>query len=137
MPIRLEDVQPNAAVRDILPDCLVTVVSVQWFGSEALEPRLVVAVEELVGDLTGRRLVGQLEVKRRAAGAVTITVTKNEILYSLNKPDDFILAIVEFLDDVTHRVHYVRRPFHREPDFGVTSVDYDFAKLIARAEEPS
>ena len=28
----------------------------------------------------------------------TITVTKNEILYSLNKPDDFILAIVEFLD---------------------------------------
>ena len=25
-------------------------------------------------------------------------MTKNEILYSLNKPDDFILAIVEFLD---------------------------------------
>jgi hypothetical protein len=78
-----------------------------------------------------------LEVKGRATGAETITVTKNEILYSLNKPDDFILAIVEFLDDVTHRVHYVRRPFHREPDFGVTSVNYDFAKLIARAEEPS
>jgi len=27
----------NAAVRGILPDCLVTVVSVQWFGSEAVE----------------------------------------------------------------------------------------------------
>jgi SNF2 family DNA or RNA helicase len=78
-----------------------------------------------------------LEVKGRATGAETITVTKNEILYSLNKPDDFILAIVEFMDDVAHRVHYVRRPFHREPDFGVTSVNYDFAKLIARAEEPS
>jgi hypothetical protein len=24
-------------------------------------------------------------------------------------------------------VHYVRRPFQREPDFGVTSVNYDFA----------
>jgi SNF2 family DNA or RNA helicase len=34
---KLEDLRPNAAVRGILPDCLVTVVSVQWFGSEALE----------------------------------------------------------------------------------------------------
>ena len=59
-------------------------------------------------------------------------MTKNEILYSLNKPDDFILAIVEFLDDDTHRVHYVRQPFQREPDFGVTSVNYDFAELLAR-----
>ena len=33
----LEDLQPDAAVRGILPDALVTVVSVQWFGSEALE----------------------------------------------------------------------------------------------------
>ncbi|MFZ3254678.1 MAG: helicase-related protein, partial [Syntrophales bacterium] len=35
--MQLEDLQPNAAVRGLLPDCLVTVVSVQWFGSEALE----------------------------------------------------------------------------------------------------
>src|SRR6266850_1500773 len=34
---RLEDLQPTAAVRGILPDQIVTVVSVQWFGSEALE----------------------------------------------------------------------------------------------------
>ena len=34
---RLEDLQPRAAVRGILPDSLVTVVNVQWFGSEALE----------------------------------------------------------------------------------------------------
>ncbi len=34
---RLEDLQPNAAVRGILPDSQVTVVGVQWFGSEALE----------------------------------------------------------------------------------------------------
>src|SRR5438477_1536276 len=33
----LEDLQPNASVRGILPDQLVTVTSVQWFGSEALE----------------------------------------------------------------------------------------------------
>jgi hypothetical protein len=77
-----------------------------------------------------------IEVKGRVAGAATITVTRNEILYSLNKPDDFILAIVEFQDDNTHRVHYVRHPFQREPDFGVTSVNYDFAELLERAEAP-
>jgi hypothetical protein len=77
-----------------------------------------------------------IEVKGRVAGAATITVTKNEILYSLNKPDDFILAIVEFHDDNTHRVHYVRCPFQREPDFGVTSVNYDFGELLTRAEAP-
>ncbi|MDS4022478.1 MAG: helicase-related protein [Candidatus Competibacter sp.] len=77
-----------------------------------------------------------IEVKGRVSGAPTITVTRNEILYSLNKPDDFILAIVEFLDGENHKVHYVRRPFSREPDFGVTSVNYDFADLLARAEAP-
>jgi hypothetical protein len=77
-----------------------------------------------------------IEVKGRVAGADTITVTKNEILYSLNKPDDFILALVEFLDGELHRVYYLRCPFRREPDFGVTSVNYDFAKLLARAEAP-
>ena len=77
-----------------------------------------------------------IEVKGRVSGADTITVTKNEILYSLNKPDDFILAIVEFLEGNSHHVHYLRQPFQREPDFGVTSVNYDFAELIARAEIP-
>jgi len=77
-----------------------------------------------------------LEVKGRVSGADTITVTRNEILYSLNKPEDFILAIVEFAGD-EHRVHYVREPFKREPDFGVTSVNYSFSELLARAGSPS
>lgn len=77
-----------------------------------------------------------LEVKGRVTDAQTVTVTKNEIIYSLNKPDDFILAMVEFLDGESHQVHYLRQPFQREPDFGVTSVNYDFAELRARAEEP-
>ena len=65
-----------------------------------------------------------------------ITVTRNEILYSLNKPDDFILAMVEFLPDDSHRVHYLRQPFRREPDFDVTSVNYTFGDLLTRAEAP-
>jgi hypothetical protein len=78
-----------------------------------------------------------IEVKGRASGADTITVTKNEILYSLNKPDEFILAIVEFMDDSTHRVHYVRRPFQREPDFAAASVNYAFRELLSLAGVPS
>ena len=106
--------------------------------------------EEIAAGRTRQAGTGKLrfiEVKGRVSGAPTITVTKNEILYSLNKPDDFILAIVEFDGDLpaapdgtaqagAHRVHYVRRPFQREPDFGVTSVNYDFAELLQRGEVP-
>ena len=70
-----------------------------------------------------------IEVKGRVEGAPTITVTRNEILFSLNKPDDYILAIVEFLEKGGHQVHYLRQPFKREPDFGATGVLYDFADL--------
>jgi hypothetical protein len=34
---KLEELQPNASVQGILPNCLVSVVNSQWFGSEALE----------------------------------------------------------------------------------------------------
>lgn len=34
--MRLEDIQPGAVLRGILPDAAVSVVSVQWHGSEAL-----------------------------------------------------------------------------------------------------
>jgi hypothetical protein len=78
-----------------------------------------------------------IEVKGRVTGAATITVTRNEILTSLNKPDDFILAIVEFEDSERHQVHYVREPFRREPDFGAASVNYSFTELLARAIEPA
>ena len=78
-----------------------------------------------------------IEVKGRAAGADTVTVTRNEILYSLNKPEDFILAMVEFLPHGQYSTRYLRGPFRSEPDFGVTSVNYDFAQLLARSEEPS
>ena len=87
--------------------------------------------------ITGTGKLRFIEVKGRVAGAPTITVTRNEILYSLNKPEDFILAIVEFLDESTHKVHYLRQPFSREPDFGVTSVNYDFSELLGRAGKPT
>ena len=81
-----------------------------------------------------------IEVKGRIKDAPTITVTKNEILFSLNKPNNYILAIVEFEDqsqNSDYKVYYVRHPFNKEPDFGVTSVNYDFSDLISRADPPN
>jgi hypothetical protein len=48
-----------------------------------------------------------------------------------------IPSVVEFFDGDTHRVHFVRQPFQREPYFDVTSVNYDFAELPGRAEVPA
>ena len=45
------------------------------------------------------------------------------------------LAVVE-VDGEAAMPRYVRRPFQSEPDFGVTSVNYDLGELLARAEEP-
>ena len=78
-----------------------------------------------------------IEVKGRLQGAKTVTVTKNEILIGLNKPDDFILAIVELDSEGKGVPQYVRRPFQREPDFGATSVNYNLAELLERAEDPA
>jgi len=91
---------------------------------------------DIESSVTGTGRLRFIEVKGRVSGADTVTITKNEILYSLNKPDDFILAIVEFQSGDAHRVHYLRRPFQREPDFGVTSVNYNMGELIARGEAP-
>ena len=105
-------------------------------GFEPVDRELEKLGYDIESRLPGSGKLRFIEVKGRVSGADTITVTKNEILYSLNKPDDFILAIVEYLDGGDHRVHYLRRPFQREPDFGVTSVNYNFAELLARAEGP-
>ena len=60
-------------------------------------------------------------------------MTRNEILTTLNKPDAFILAIVDVSDCFAAEPRYVRRPFQCEPDFGATSVTNKIADLVAHA----
>lgn len=76
-----------------------------------------------------------IEVKGRVKGADIVTVTKNEILTALNKPEDFILAIVE-VDGEWATPYYIRQPFQREPDFGVTSVNYKLIELLNKGVVP-
>ena len=68
-------------------------------------------------------------MKGRVKGATTVTVTRNEILTALNKPDDLYLALVE-VDGEETSVRYVQHPFKKEPDFAATSVNYDIGELI-------
>jgi superfamily II DNA or RNA helicase len=78
-----------------------------------------------------------IEVKGRRAGADTVTVTRNEILTGVNSPEQYILALVEVEGGQARQPRYVRKPFSKEPDFGVTSVNYDLSELLARGEAPT
>src|SRR5262249_24543204 len=59
---KLEDLQPHAAVRGILPESLVTVVTVQWFGSEALELTYKTPTGRVANELLYRHDEPRLEV---------------------------------------------------------------------------
>ena len=74
-----------------------------------------------------------IEVKGRAKGATTITVSKNEILTGLNRPDEFILAIVEVDGQDTNTV-YLKKPFKTAPDFTATSVNYNIVDLVGDSQ---
>lgn len=74
-----------------------------------------------------------IEVKGRAKGQTTITVTKNEILYGLNQADKFVLAVVLVDGDQHEGPFYVRQPFAQEPDWAVSSINLDLGQLLARA----
>ena len=104
-----------------------------------------VSAEKCGWDVTARppRVDGKLledrhiEVKGRAKGQSTITVSRNEIIYGLNQSDKFILAIV-IVDGEEHEgPYYIKEPFGQEPDFGVASINYDLSDLLSRAVPPS
>jgi hypothetical protein len=100
-----------------------------------------VSVEKCGWDITsqpqktnGKLAVARhIEVKGRALGQTTITVSRNEIIYGLNQADKFILAIV-LVDGANHQgPYYLKNPFNQEPDFGVASINYDLNELLAKA----
>jgi SNF2 family DNA or RNA helicase len=74
-----------------------------------------------------------IEVKGRAKGQSTITVTRNEIMYALNQAEKFLLAIVIVDGDSFEGPYYLRNPFGSEPDFGVSSINYDLFELLGKA----
>ena len=74
-----------------------------------------------------------IEVKGRAKGQSTITVSRNEIIHALNQTDKFLLAIVIVDGDDHKGPYYIRNPFNSEPDFGVASINYNLDDLLSKA----
>ena len=109
------------------------------FGYEVID----VSAEKCGWDVTARppMVDGKLlddrhiEVKGRAKGQSTITVSRNEIIYGLNQSNKFILAIVIVDGDEHEGPYYIRDPFTQEPDFGVASVNYDLKDLLSKVAD--
>ena len=76
-----------------------------------------------------------IEIKGRAKGQTTITVSRNEVLYGLNQSDKFILAIVIVDGDQTEGPYYIHNPFSQEPDWAVSSINLDLRELLQKAAE--
>jgi SNF2 family DNA or RNA helicase len=74
-----------------------------------------------------------IEVKGRTKGQTTITVSRNEVIYGLNQQDKFILAIVLVDGDSHEGPFYVIKPFTQEPDWAVTSINFDLDELTAKS----
>jgi hypothetical protein len=64
-------------------------------------------------------------------------LTKNEILASLNAPDNYILAIVRVDNGFAGDPTYIRGFFKRELGFAETAVVFDVAEIVSTGAPPS
>ncbi|HEY8905406.1 MAG TPA: helicase-related protein, partial [Rhodoferax sp.] len=132
-------VDANARARVELVAINAVMVAERALGHEVID----VSAQKCGWDVTSlpRAVDGKLppsrhiEVKGRAKGNTTVTVTRNEILYGLNQQDKFILAIVLVDGDQHQGPFYVTKPFTQEPDWAVTSINLDLDQLLAKAEK--
>ena len=84
----------------------------------------------------GLALERHIEVKGRAKGQDTITVTSNEIRHGLNQKEKFVLAVVIVDGEQAESVHYIPMPFTQEPDWAEASKNLDLGRLLERALAP-
>ena len=133
------DAEARARVEQVAMDAVMEME--KSFGHKVKD----VSAEKCGWDVTARPEPGpggtvkpdrHIEVKGRAKGQSTITVSRNEIAYGLNQADKFILAIVVVNQDDFEGPFYVTKPFQSEPDFGVASVNFDLKELLSRAVSP-
>ena len=78
-----------------------------------------------------------IEVKGRAEGGDTITVTTNEMLVALNSGERFVLAVVPIGEGgFAHQPVYVRKPFDRAPDPDACATIFKLDVLMKRGTGP-
>jgi hypothetical protein len=83
---RPEDLKPNCAIRGVLPGGLVTVVSVAWFGSDAIELNYKNAAGRVGNELLYRDREADLEIVETGYPLVTDVVSETRKARAEEKP---------------------------------------------------
>src|SRR5436853_3388075 len=148
----LEDLKPNASVRGILPDCLMTVISVQWFGPAALELTYKNPTGRVANELLYRHDEARLEVVEQGRpwsfdgdGALFRLVSEAHRIRLAHLFDPVLAVHTSLVDPLPHQITAVyeamlpRQPLRfllaDDPGAGKTIMAGLFIKeLIARGD---
>ncbi|WP_170755620.1 helicase-related protein [Ruegeria lacuscaerulensis] len=78
-----------------------------------------------------------IEVKGRIDSADSIMITRQELVTSLNKPDQFILAIVQVGEGFVSEPRYIPGALDtREPPFEQSAIQFSIKRLLEKAVTP-
>lgn len=77
-----------------------------------------------------------IEVKGKAVGKKTVTVSATQIRYCCNQPKNWILAIVQVDGEQTSDPCYLYGPFSQPPEFAEVGRNFDLGSLLAQGDKP-
>ena len=109
--MRLEDLRPNSAIRGVHPDGLVTVVSVQWFGSAALELTYKTPAGTVSNELLYRHDEARIEVVAEGRpwsfdgdGALFRLVSETQRIRRAHLFDPLLAVHTSVVDPLPHQI---------------------------------
>jgi SNF2 family DNA or RNA helicase len=109
--MKLEQLQTNAAIRGIVPDTLVSVVNVQWFGSEALELTYKTAAGKVANELLYRHDEPRLELVEQGRpwsfdgdGALFRLVSEAQRIRLAHLFDPVLAVHTSIVDPLPHQI---------------------------------
>ena len=107
----LEDLKPNAAVRGVLPNGLVIVVSVQWFGSQAVELTYKDAAGKVANELLYRHDEPRLEIAQEGRpwsfdgdGRMFRLVSEAQRIHLAHLFDPVLAVHTSMVDPLPHQI---------------------------------
>jgi hypothetical protein len=122
---KLEDLTPNASVRGILPDGLVSVVSIAWFGSEALELTYKDPSGRVANQLLYRHDEPRLEVAEQGRpwgfdgdGALFRLVSEAHRIRLAHLFDPVLAVHTSMVEPLPHRITAVYEAMLQAPEEG-------------------